>query len=116
MSSSQITGFADELGKASLRDHSSDVPTAGKSTAAAGTSEPSQANLLGIPQELRNKIFEYVFDVLDATGGCVGLLLNSPYIHQPGGVPYAAVKSTQAPPSKDPLLVCRQLHAELRLM
>ena len=40
---------------------------------------PSQASLLGIPQELRNKIFEYVHGVSDPVGKRIkmGLLLSS---------------------------------------
>jgi hypothetical protein len=84
---------------------------------------PNQPTLLGIPQELRNKIFEYVYGLPDAADDCIKteLLASSLIIGittRPSLVEGAAVRlnSNQAPPSKDPLLVCRRLWFELRYM
>ena len=77
----------------------------------------SQASLLGIPQELRDKIFEYLYGVSDAANDRINIRL--PRVH------WSNVKSIkaeamiacyQAPPSKDAILVCRQLYEEMSNM
>ena len=86
-------------------------------------SPPNQHTLLGIPQELRNKIFEYVYGLPGVADDSIKteLLASSWIIGITGGpslVEDAAIRlnSIQAPPSKDALLVCCQLWFEMRYM
>jgi hypothetical protein len=85
-------------------------------TAVASTSR-SQANLLAIPQELRDKIFEYVYGVSDAANKRINIRLPrlAWNIVDPAKAE-ARIPSYQAPPSKNAILVCRQLHMEMNNM
>lgn len=84
---------------------------------AAAPISRSQANLLRIPQELRDNIFEYLYGISDAANDRINIRL--PRVH------WSNVKSIkaeariacyQAPPSKDAILVCRQLYEEMSNM
>jgi hypothetical protein len=58
-----------------------------------------------------------VYEVLDSPDDRIRLTLGADNIYMPRkGSPNAAIPSSQAPPSKDPLLVCRQLYIEMRSM
>jgi hypothetical protein len=59
--------------------------------------------LLSIPQELRDKIFSYVYNTFDADD-TVFLRFKTP--------DQAGVEWNDAPPTKNALLVCKQIHAE----
>ena len=80
----------------------------------ADQAPPSQATLLGIPQELRNRIFEYVYDVSDMTSSRVQVELFS----TSWGSRKTAVRIPlhQAPPSQNAILLCRQLYIEMSNM
>ena len=79
---------------------------------------PSQATLLGIPPELRTKIFEYIFDLSEA-GSRIKLNMFG-YSLGPGVSarscpdiePGIRIPVDQAPPTKTAILVCRQLYLE----
>jgi hypothetical protein len=82
----------------------------GCTSSTSGKSPPHQATLLGIPRELRNTIFGHVYGLFDASGGQVDMMIC------PEKIPKIGVQYSQAPPSKDPVLVCRQLYTEMKSM
>lgn len=99
MSIQESASLADESAKAS-----------GEST---DTDRSSQPTLLSIPQELRNKIFEYVYDTTGATHGRVDLvIIDSKNSSQRGTL----ITSHQTLPCKSPLLICQQIYQEMRGM
>lgn len=69
----------------------------------------SQPTLLGIPQELRNQIFGYVYN--SPVGGRIGLAMVST-THTKG----IAFVHGKEPPFRDSILVCRQVYSEMRSM
>jgi hypothetical protein len=77
----------------------------------------SQASLLGIPQELRDKIFEYVYGVSDAADEHINVMLHRlDWNNMNSAKAEARIASYQAPPSKNAILVCRQLRMEMSNM
>jgi hypothetical protein len=106
MSASSTSSLAGALERSSLE---------GCTSSTSGKNPPHQATLLGIPQELCNKIFEHVYGLFDAPGGHVALMLSIEGVYCPE-IPEAAVESSEAPPSKSPILVCRQLYTEMKRM
>lgn len=84
---------------------------------------PSQASLLGIPQELRNKIFEYVYGEPDKASGWIKLKVLGPsWVAGTTTGPNltidasARIPPSSAPPSKNAILACRQLRIEMSNM
>jgi hypothetical protein len=69
--------------------------------------------LLEIPQELRDKIFEYVYGVSDAANKRIDIRLLRPSRNIEAE---ARIPSCQAPQFKDAILVCRQLRVEMSNM
>jgi hypothetical protein len=116
MSAISASDFAGGIDKTSLKDHTS-RSTSEDCLASATKSQPHPATLLGLPQELRDKIFEHAYESLDSPDDRIRLTLSADNIYGPRkGFPGAAIPSSQAPPSKDPLLVCRQLYIEMGSM
>ncbi|KAM0706320.1 hypothetical protein Q7P35_005646 [Cladosporium inversicolor] len=78
---------------------------------------PTQANLLSIPQELRDKIFEYFYGVSDAANKRFDIRLLRPSwtTIEPANAE-VRIPSYEVPPSKDAILVCRQLYMEMSNM
>lgn len=90
---------------------------------AASYTPLSQASLLGIPQELRNKIFEYVYEEPDAASGSIKLKVLGPsWAAGTTAGPNltidasARIPPSSAPPSKTAILACRQLRIEMSNM
>lgn len=109
MSSSQATRLADEPGRILPQDHNI-VTTPDASLEAVSNRQPRQTTLLGIPRELRNKIFEYVYATPHSVSITVTTAWSPPFNSE------ASTSLSQAPPCKDPILVCRQLYAEMGKM
>lgn len=74
----------------------------------------SQATLLGIPQELRNKIFEHVYSDYGTTASHI--LADLVNVFNVQGDVRVQVASCHSPPSKDAILVCRQIYTEIKKM
>jgi hypothetical protein len=108
MTANTTTYLAGALERTSDNDRASCTPPE--------NSPPHEPTLLGIPQELRNKILGHVYDVSDTPGGGIGLMLDEAGWCCPYGLPEAGIQSSEAPPSKNPILVCRQLYKEMRSM
>ena len=87
---------------------------------AASHTPPSQTTLLGIPQELRIKIFEYVYEVCDKPDSCIDVILFDPRIPNDASDFWdrtqAMIPLWAAPPTRTPTLVCRQLYTEIKEM
>ena len=75
-------------------------------TKTSRTTEQSRPTLLGIPQELRDMIFSYVYDTFDADNTVLIFVASW----------RAGMKSEEAPRTKDALLVCKQIYAEQKKM
>lgn len=79
------------------------------------TPKAGSPTLLTIPQELRDTIFAHVFDTTALTGT---MDLRIIFYTDPGtreqSVHAGTFPQDAAPPTKDALLVCRQLHAEFK--
>lgn len=87
---------------------------------AAFHTPPSQASLLGILQELRNKIFEYIYGEPDAASGSIKVKVLGPSwaAGTTAGPNLTIDASTRispssAPPSRNAILTCRQLRIEM---
>jgi hypothetical protein len=115
MSASSTSNFAVGIDKLSLKDNTSRTSSEQPLETAAET-QPHPATLLGLPQELRDNIFEHVYEVLGSPDDRIMLMLCLDIYRRRKGFPEAAVPSSQAPPSKNPLLVCRQLYVEMKSM
>jgi hypothetical protein len=108
--------LTNEPGKTMLQDQNhprSATTHSPATTQSLTTTEQSrlyQPTLLGIPQEMLDKIFEEVYEPLDTAGEPIGLFFYGPYW---GTECRAAVVPSQAPPLKDSLLVCRRLYVEM---
>ena len=90
---------------------------------AAFNTPASQASLLGILQELRNKIFEYVYGGSDAASGSIKLKMLGPsWAAGTTARPNltidasARISPSSAPPSENVMLACRQLRIEMSNM
>jgi hypothetical protein len=83
-----------------------------KSLVATEESRPHQTTLLGIPHELRDAIFEYVYET---TSGPVSLFLYRSGWRETGR-PRTQIFHSQVPPSVDLLLLCRHFYTEMRSM
>jgi hypothetical protein len=77
-----------------------------------GSDKDTRPTLLNIPQELRDKIFEYVYGTGADNGRVDVVVVNSrePFVRK------ATLASHHTLPSKDTLLICRQLYFEMRSM
>lgn len=139
MNPDQMDTLVDEMTAASLQNHSPEsvtnrsegqssrsLPTArtfvALTCADLGTAHapPSQATLLGIPQELRNQIFEHVYDVFDKAGERIDMILYNPRTSDDGSdnwnTTQAMIPLWAAPSTRTPTLVCRQIHTEMKEM
>lgn len=139
MTSSHINSLVEGMTNAPPQDHAPDIVTNGPEgqsspplptsctfftlTDADSHTPPSQASLLGIPQELRNKIFEYVYGEPDAASGLIKLKVLGPSwaagtTAGPNLTIDASVRipPSSVPPSKNAILACRQLRIEMSNM
>jgi hypothetical protein len=119
MSSSQMDDLAERFAKLSLRnDHSSKATVPKESPDAEDGTQPPRASLMGIPGELRNQIFEYVYNTPDEPSHYVNMRVrigpfkphDSEYLLRP------LIELSEAPTRKPSIFVCRQLYAEMRTM
>jgi hypothetical protein len=91
---------------------SDEISKASKESVGLDSDKNIRPTLLNLPQELRDKIFEYVYGNSGADDGRVDVVvINS-------GPPFrrAILASHHTLPSKDTLLICRQLYLEMRGM
>ncbi|GAB7329746.1 hypothetical protein MBLNU13_g01475t2 [Cladosporium sp. NU13] len=78
MNFSLIDGLAEGMANVSLQDGAPNAFVNRSQDSAIAHAPPSQATLLEIPQELRNKIFEYVYDVCDKPDSCIDVVFHDP--------------------------------------
>jgi hypothetical protein len=98
MSASSTSNFAVGIDKLSLKDNTSRTSSEQPLETAAET-QPHPATLLGLPQELRDNIFEHVYEVLGSPDDRIMLMLCLDIYRRRKGFPEAAVPSSQAPNS-----------------
>jgi hypothetical protein len=111
--------LAEHLAKLSLQNNlSSKATTPKESSDAEDETQPPLASLMGIPRELRNQIFEYVYNTLDEPGHHVDMRVSiGPFNPQNPEYPLKpGISLSEAPASKSSILVCRQLCAEMKSM
>jgi hypothetical protein len=89
---------------------SRDIPKASKGSLCGD--KDTRPTLLNIPQELRDKIFEYVYGNSGADEGRVDVVV----VNTRRPFRRAMLASHHTLPSRDTLLICRQLYLEMRGM